>query len=327
MKLLNNDVKKIVVFRALQLGDLLCTIPAIRALHNAYPDAEITLVGLPWAKMFTERFNPHFHSFISFPGYPGLPEQQVNYHDYPGFLKKVQQNNFDLALQMQGNGTIANALVELFAAKQTAGFYKKFNYCPDKDLFIEYPENLHEIERHLRLMDHLGIKSISTDLEFPITEIDEEDFEKAALPAEHGRYIIIHPGARSETRQWPPENFAALGDYCIKKGMQVVVTGTKGEAEIVRNVISKMRYTPIDATGKTTLGAVAVLIKNAHGLISNCTGVAHIAAALKTKSIVLILHEEPGRWEPLNKTLHTSIDRTMNADIKNVISKAEQLFF
>jgi ADP-heptose:LPS heptosyltransferase len=326
MKLSETTVRKIVVFRALQLGDLLCSIPAVRALHNTYPNAEITLVGLPWAKMLTQRFDKYFHSCISFPGYPGLPEQPINYYAYPDFLKQVQQENFDLAIQLQGNGTITNPIVGLFAAKKTAGFYKTSNYCPDKELFILYPDHLPEIKRHLCLMEHLGMKSCSTDLEFPITAADEEDFKKAALPVKPGEYIIIHPGARSETRQWSPENFAGIADYCIEKGMPVVVTGTKDETEIVQNVLKNMRHEAIDATGKTTLGAVAVLIKNARGLVSNCTGVAHIAAALKTKSIVLSLHNEPERWEPLNKNLHRSIDWTSNANYDDVIAEAERHF-
>ena len=325
--MLEINVKKIVVFRALQLGDLLCTIPAIRALHNTYAAAEITLVGLPWAKVLAQRFDKYLHSFISFPGHPGLPEQQVDYRKYPDFLRNVQQQNFDLALQMQGNGTIANPLVELFAAKKTSGFYKTPNYCPDKELFIQYPEHLNEIERHLRLMQHLGIKGISTDLEFPITATDEEDFKNAALPVQPGEYIIIHPGARSETRQWPSEKFGAVADYCIEKGLQVVVTGTKDEGEIVQNVLRSMRHKAIDATGKTTLGTVAILIKNAHGLISNCTGVAHIAVAFKTKSVVLSLHEEHSRWEPLNKTLHRSIDWRSNPNYHTVISEIDHIFF
>ncbi len=77
MKLQN--LKKIIVFRALQIGDMLCAIPTIRALHNAYPEAEITLVGLPWAKMLTERFPDYFHALITFPSYRGFPEQPVDY--------------------------------------------------------------------------------------------------------------------------------------------------------------------------------------------------------------------------------------------------------
>lgn len=327
MSLSEINVKKIVVFRALQLGDLLCTIPAIRTLHNTYAAAEITLVGLPWAKALTQRFDKYFHSFISFPGYPGLPEQQVDYFKYPDFLKNVQQQNFDLALQMQGNGTIANPLVQLFAAKKTSGFYKSSNYCPDKELFIHYPDHLHEIERHLQLMQHLDIKNLSTDLEFPVTTADEEDFKSAALPVQPGEYIIVHPGARSETRQWPAEKFGAVADYCIEKGLPVVVTGTKDEEKIVQNMLRSMHYKAIDATGKTTLGAVAVLIKNARGLISNCTGVAHIAAAFKTKSIVLSLHDEQFRWDPLNKTLHRSIDWTSNSNYPEVISAIDHIFF
>ncbi len=319
--------QKIIVFRALQIGDMLCAIPAIRALHNVYPNAEITLVGLPWAKMLIERFPEYFHSLITFPGYPGFPEQPVDYFGFPDFLKRVQQENFDLALQMHGSGTISNPLVDLFAAKNIAGFYTKNNFCPDKDLFVEYPDNIHEIKRHLKLIEALGITEYNTDLEFPITEKDVEDFEKAALPVKPKEYIIIHPGARGVNRQWNRENFASIADYCFENGLQVVITGTKDEMPIVENVIRYMKYEPIVAAGKTSLGAVAVLIKNAAALVSNCTGVSHIAAALKTKSIVISLDGEPYRWGPLNKSLHKTIDGTTNADINNVRREMRALLF
>ncbi|WP_018617162.1 glycosyltransferase family 9 protein [Segetibacter koreensis] len=325
MKLQN--LQKIVVFRALQIGDMLCAIPAIRALHNACPNAEITLIGLPWAKMLVERFPEYFQSLIPFPGFPGFPEQPVDYLAFPDFLKKVQNENFDLALQMHGSGLISNPLVDLFAAKNIAGFYTKNNFCPNKDLFVEYPGNVHEIYRHLRLIEALGITAYTTDLEFPITDKDTEDFEKAALPVRTNEYVIIHPGSRGVSRQWSPENFAAVGDYCYENGLQVVITGTKDEMPIVENVKRYMKYEPIIAAGKTSLGAVAVLIKNATALVSNCTGVSHIAAALKTKSIVISLDGEPDRWGPLNRSLHTTIDWTTDADINKVRSELKSLLF
>lgn len=322
-----NGIKKIVVFRALQIGDMLCAIPAIRAVHNAYPNAKITLVGLPWAKMLAERFPNYFHSLVTFPGYPGLPEQPVDYFAFPDFLKKVQQENFDLAIQMHGGGIISNPLVDLFAAKNIAGFYTKNNSCPNKDLFIEYPDNIHEIKRHLKLIEALGITESDTELEFPITKKDIADFEKAALPVKPGRYVIIHPGARGVNRQWDPENFAAIGNYCCENGLQVIITGTKDEMPIVENVSRHMKYEPIIAAGKTSLGAVAVLIKSAAALVSNCTGVSHIAAALKTKSIVISLDGEPYRWGPLNKSLHTTIDWTINADLNSVQREVKALLY
>lgn len=323
MKIENSN--KIVVFRALQIGDMLCAIPAIRALHHAYPDAKITLVGLPWSKMLTERFPEYFHSVITFPSYPGLPEQPADYLAFPDFLKKIQDENFDLALQMQGNGVLSNPLVALFAAKNIAGFYTENNFCPDKDLFIEYPGTIHEIERHLKLMESLGIIGYSTELEFPILKKDFEDFEKAALPVRPDEYVIIHPGARDANRQWEPKNFAAIGDYFFDMGFKIVITGTENEKEIIKSVIHYMKHKPVNAAGKTSLGAVAVLIKNAAALVSNCTGVSHIAAALKTKSIVISLNEEPARWAPLNKTLHKTIVWSANTDLTLVLKEAKVL--
>lgn len=323
MKLEN--IKKIVVFRALQLGDMLCAIPAIRALHYAYPDAEITLVGLPWAKMLLERFPLYFHSLIIFPGYPGFAEQAVDYFAFPDFLKKVQQEKFDLAIQMHGNGVITNPLVDLFAAKNISGFYTENNYCPNKDLFIKYPDNLHEINRHLALVEKLGITEYTTDLEFPITEKDLEDFEETALPVKPKEYAIIHPGARALNRRWSPENFAAIADYCFENGLQVVITGTKEEMPIIQNVANNMKYKPIIAASKTSLGAVAVLIKNAAILISNSTGVSHIAAAVKTKSIVISVDDEPLRWGPLDKSIHTTIDWTAYSKMEDVKHEVKAL--
>lgn len=331
-------IKKIVIFRALQLGDLLCAIPAIRLLRQTFPEAKITLVGLPWAQQLVTRFPHYFDELIVFPGFPGLPEQPLNVQQTLAFLQHTAAQQFDLALQMQGNGSIVNPMVTLFNAKHTAGFYRTEDYYPG-NLFIKYPNTPHEIERHLLLVQHVCAALLhehpnatttantkespnnnpsfsvdQTQLEFPITQADKEELAQLQLAILPRKYVCIHPGSRGAWRQWPTEYFASLANTCAAAGFQVVLTGTTAEAALTQAVKQHMKYPAIDATGLTSLGAIGALLQNAFLLIANCTGVSHIAAALDTPSVIVSMDGEPNRWAPLNQNLHPTIDWTKTPD-------------
>lgn len=307
MKLPQGEIKKIAILRALQLGDMLCAIPAIRALRKAYPEAEITLIGLPWAAQFVQRFNRYFDAFIHFPGFPGLPEQDYSQQAFIRFVEQANEKEFDLVIQMQGNGTIVNELLPLLNARYMAGYYNAESYIPN-GLFMEYPNYGSEVHRHMMLMKFLGIEANDDALEFPVNQKDEADFEKLCLYLPEKRYICIHPGSRGRWRQWPPKYFAELGNLCIEHGFTVVVTGTKDESDITQELIKCMHHPVIDLTGCTSMGAVTLLLQNAYMLIANCTGVSHIASATKTRSIIISMDGEPERWGPINTSLHTTID-------------------
>ena len=115
--------------------------------------------------------------------------------------------------------------------------------------------------------------------------------------------------------------FAALADFCIEQGFTVIVTGTFDEKEITQEMIKCMRHPAIDLTGKTNVGAVATLIQNAFMLIANCTGVSHIASAIKTPSVIISMDGKPERWSPLNKQLHRTIDWTREPHFDKVYLK------
>jgi ADP-heptose:LPS heptosyltransferase len=309
MKIYPANVKKIAILRALQLGDLLCSVPAFRALRHAYPAAEITLLGLPWAASFVQRFSMYIDKFIHFPGYPGLPEQPFDEYKWETFVRLMRQERFDLVLQMQGKGTYVNEMLKDLSLPTIAGFH-----CDESlvgsDLFLKYPEGISEIERHLALMEHLGIPLYGTDLEFPTYFADVAEWEKKILPVLPEKYVCVHAGSRGEWRQWPTPYFALVADYCAANGYEVVITGTEEEAPITQQVIQFMKSPVIDLTGKTSLGTIGLLIKHASMLISNCTGVSHIAAATKTPSVVISMDGEPERWGPLDRQIHKVIDWT-----------------
>jgi ADP-heptose:LPS heptosyltransferase len=229
----------------------------------------------------------------------------------------MQQEQFDCILQMQGNGTIVNEMLQQLQARQLAGFHQADSRM-DPDWFVEYPEGEHEVMRHLLLMKHLGITDDGVHLEFPVTAAEEAELQQVAPFVQLEPYVCIHPGSRSTARQWSPCYFAGLADYCAEHGYRVVLTGTRDEKYITDYIAALMKNDAVNLAGKTGLGVIAALIKHAHLLIANCTGVSHIAAATKTPSLIISMDGEPHRWGPMNRTLHHVFDWTQKRSFTDV---------
>lgn len=297
-------LKRIAVFRALVLGDMLCAVPALRALKAAWPQAELTLIGLPWAAELAERL-PMVDRFIEFPGYPGLPETVADLAAVPGFMRRMQEEAFDLLIQLHGSGSITNPLLAACGARHTAGFVEPGRYVPESGLFIAWPEQGHEIDRLLTLVDHLKVPRCGTALEFPVTDSDR--IELASLwPGAYGAqpYVCVHAGAQLPSRRWPPERFAQVADALAERGCTVVLTGTAGEAVLIDAVQRAMSHPAVDLSGKTDLWTLGALIERASLLVCNDTGVSHLAAALGTPSVVVSSGADVARWAPFDRQRH-----------------------
>lgn len=297
----------IAVFRALQLGDLLCAVPALRALRSGFPDAEITLIGLPWANGFVQRFARLVDRFVEFPGFPGLPEREPDLASLPRFLTEAQAVRYDLAIQMHGRGDLTNSIVAALGAKAVAGFCPPAGPCPDPMRFLRWPESGTEIHRCVALTDFLGLPRAGDQLEFPLD--DDEIAQGKALRARHrlapGRFVCMHPGARLYTRRWPAEYFAVVAQDIVRRGFAVALTGSDEEALITRRIGRALPPGSFaDLAGRTSLGALAALLRHARLLVSNDTGVSHVAAALRVPSIVISCGADPRRFAPLDHVLH-----------------------
>src|SRR4051794_12309169 len=319
--------RRIAIFRALQLGDLLCTVPALRALRAALPRAEVVLIGLPWARSFVSRFERYLDGFIEFPGYPGLPECPPQIDRIPSFLEAVQREGFDLALQMHGNGMITNPLIALFGARRMAGFYQSGLYCPDPERFIPYPHHGLELRRWLSLLAPLGVESRGEALEFPIRPEDERAFQALPEAGELARasYVCVHPGASTPLRRWPSERFALVAESFAARGFRIVLTGTADEAPLTSAIARAMRTPAIDLAGRTDLGVLAVLLSRARLLVCNDTGVSHVADALHVPSVVISTGDNPERWSPVDRKRHRVLCREEGVAVEEVIRHSEDL--
>ena len=303
--------KQLVIVRSLPgVGDLLCIVPALRALRAALPETHITLLGLKQAIWFVQRFNHYINAWLEFPGYPGIPEVPFSSPRTVSFLEHIQKMNLDLALQLHGNGSSINSFTMLLGATLTAGFFPTNQYCPDRDHFFPYPEHEPEVWRHLRLLEFLGIPLQGDSLEFPLWESDWQEF--TAIASAHNlrksEYICIHPGASTSTRRWPAQHFAVVADILAAQGFQIVLTGTLPELELTQTIAQAMQFPAINLAGQTSLGAIAILLKQSQLLICNDTGISHLAAALKTKSVVIFTNSDSHRWAPLDRQRHRIVE-------------------
>lgn len=322
--------QRIVLVRALPgLGDMLCAVPAWRALRAALPHAQITLIGLPWAKDFVHRFSAYFDSFLEFPGYPGLPERTPLIQQIPAFLAQAQGQAFDLAIQIHGSGIVTNPFTVLLGAGVTAGFFLPGQYCPDPRYFLPYPVDQPEVRRHLQLMKFLGIPAQEEQLEFPLEDADREAFSTLEEMDElqPGEYACLHPGASTFERCWSPECFAAVGDELAARGLQVILTGSARERELTQAVGEMMKGGALNLAGQTNLGALAVLLSQARLLVCNDTGVSHLAAALRLPSVVIFTQSDPERWAPLNRERHQIVAPLppLPVTVEMVLNQVEQL--
>ncbi len=292
------------------------------------PQAKITLVGLPWAAQFAERFERYIDDFVAFPGHPAFPEQTTRETALPGFYADMCNRGFNLALQLHGNGKISNSIVRQFGARVLAGFAIPGASAETNEVLVNYPQCGAEPARLLHLIAHLGAPADHTNLEFPITTDDELELQRAGLSADclPRDYICVHPGASTISKCWPAQCFAEVADALSRRfGVAVVLTGSDKEAELTARVAWHMRMPAIDAAAPISIGAMAALMRRARLLVCNDTGVSHIAAGLGLPSVVVFITADIERWAPLNQALHKCIRDPQGEQASVVVEFASSL--
>ena len=278
-------MRHVLILRALGLGDFLTGVPAYRALRSAYRDATLTLAAPAYLQPLVsltgaiDRLQPT--DGLSGLGPAQRPELAVNLHGRG-------PESIDVLLRTDATKLISHRHP---VRPKVAG--------PD------WQEDLHEVRRWCRLLELTGIPADPDDLQLS---------PPALAPWVSGA-IVIHPGAAFPARQWPAERFGAVARQLGESGDPIVVTGTRAEKPIAEAVISSGDLpASSNLCGELDLGQLAAAISSARLLISGDTGVAHLASAYRTPSVVLFGPTPPSRWGPPQHGPHTVLWRGSTGD-------------
>lgn len=309
------DPRSVLVVRALPgLGDLLCAAPALRALRTALPDAHVALLALPRTSALATRLGCA-DEVVPFVGFPGIPESPTTDPDEVSrAITELRARRFDLAVQMHGSGVVSNRLTALVGARRAAGTVPRGQSPPDPVTFLPWREDEPEVGRCLRLVEHLGVEVTDDRLSFPVQTDDR--WKAAALLAAGGvgprGFACLHPGASHLSRRWSSEGFAAIGRLLTGYGVPVVVTGGRAERELTAAVARGLGPRPaapvVDAGGRTDIGTLSALVAGARVVVTNDTGVSHLAAALAVPSVVVFTTPVTSRWAPVDRELHRVVE-------------------
>ena len=155
----------------------------------------------------------------------------------------------------------------------------------------EWRPGEHEVARWCRMLAESGMAADPTRL----------DIQPPALrvPEAMRGSTIVHPGAASGARRWPAPRFAAVARAEAEAGRRVAITGSRGEAGLAREVARAARLPPgAVLAGRTGLRELAALVSSAGRVVCGDTGIAHLATALGTPSVILFGPVPPDEWGP-----------------------------
>jgi ADP-heptose:LPS heptosyltransferase len=296
--------RNILAVRLDNIGDVIMLGPALRAVKETSPEARLTLLAspagataaplLPWIDdvIVCRATWQDVGGHISFD-----PERELQ------LIHMLSERKFDAALiftSFSQTPHVPGYVCYLAGVPLRAGESKEFGGSILTTEVCGAPDQLHQVERNLRLVEHLGFVAKDRQL-----KIDIPEEARAAVPtllarAElnlHDPFIIIHPGASARARRYPVDRFGTLARLLTGRGWPVLITGVEREAALIEEILecAPMAHSIIG----TTLAEYSALIEQAALVICNDSLPMHLADALNTPEVVLFSGTDyEAQWRP-----------------------------
>ncbi|PYS99582.1 MAG: lipopolysaccharide heptosyltransferase II [Acidobacteria bacterium] len=277
---------KILVRGTNWIGDAVMTLPAIAKLRRLFPDARLTLHTRDWARGILNQ--------------SGLFDEIITPTSFPDQIGAIRKGNFDLAVIFPNSFSSA-LVVRLGGAKRSFGYAaeRRSMLLTDPVTTPEWKDSRHEVYYYLELVaaiekSFFGKVTEAETLEPKLSITDEQRRNAIEILRESGidptlKTVAIAGGStNSRAKRWLPESFAALADRLRSEmNVNVILLGSKDDEEISKRVADLATHRPVDLTGMTDIVGAAALLASVDVLVSNDMGLAHLAPAVGTKTLVI----------------------------------------
>jgi ADP-heptose:LPS heptosyltransferase len=219
---------------------------------------------------------------------------------------QIRQQKYDIAFNLHG-GTTGTFFTFASAAGHRVG-YNEYQYSflynhllTDAADFWQKPKP-HSVEQQLALLGFVGVqldpvqrtRLFTTDA---ATKSVEDRLEKSKIQDPKSKIALIHPAAAFDTKTWAVENFARTAEFLHKKGLDIVAVAAREEREILKNLKAESTA-PIAVFYDLSLPEITALASKAHIFVGNDSGIAHIAAAVNTPTVVVFGSSNIDNWRP-----------------------------
>jgi ADP-heptose:LPS heptosyltransferase len=266
-------VKRVLVARQDNNGDVLLTGPAVRAIAAA---ADVTFLCGPRGAA-AARALPGVNNVIVREAQWIDPEpRDIEYADILSFTEEIRSHRFDEAIVFTSyhQSPLPLALLLRMAGVPRIGAISVDFPGSLLDVRHHVDDDIHEVERALSLARAMG---------YDVPPGDSRRLAMHGLPVgstlPFSSYVVVHPGSTVPARMWFPDRNAELVDRLCKRGTNVVVTGARDETCLTSYVAGDRA---LDLGGKTSFLEYAAIVRDASAVVCGNTAAAHVAAAVGT---------------------------------------------
>lgn len=297
--------KRILVLRYRFIGDTILTVPFLRNLRRAEPDAHITWVLAPGSSEVVHGI-PYVNEIL-FWDPPTIHADSRSTHktfgDKLGFVRELRARRFDKVYVLKRSFGSA-VLGFLSGARARIGFSTE-----GRRLLltkgVPYRKDQHEVQNFLDVLRADGVPVVDDHLESWLSAEEEAfaaSFFRDNWVAPEDTVIGIHPFAANATRGWHMDNFIELARLLQEKtGARILFFGGPRDLEAMPSVRDGLPTPPIEAVGNTTLRQTMALLKRCNLLVCNDSGVMHLAASLQVPLVALFGPQSPVKFGPWGK--------------------------